>query len=73
MLAFRSEAHLDVWLAESGSARGAVLDVGQARALGSAWFGDSLDADWQPRTVAQSQAIFASLGLTGPFWQLPPG
>lgn len=49
-----------------------MLDAATARALGAAWFGRYLDADWRPRTTAESQALLAELGLEGPFWQLQP-
>jgi hypothetical protein len=38
--------------------------------LAQRWYGDRVDADWQPRTPAESQAILDAVGLTGPFWQL---
>ena len=47
-----------------------MLTLDQARALGGAWFGSYLDADWRPRTTEESQAILASIGLTGAFWEL---
>lgn len=47
-----------------------MLTLDQARALGGAWFGSYLDADWQPRTAEASQAVLESVGLTGSFWQL---
>ena len=43
----------------------------QLHELAVRWYGDRLDADWQPRTVEQSQAILDAVGLTGPFWRLP--
>lgn len=68
MLVFRSEAHLDAWLA--GRPRGAVMPIGKVAELASAWWADRLAPDWQPHTREQNQAILDSLGLTGPFWRL---
>lgn len=68
MLVFRSEAHVDRWLA--GRPRGAVISVSKLAELASAWWDDRLAPDWQPHTREQNQAILHRLGLTGPFWQL---
>ena len=68
MLVFRSEAHLDRWLA--GRPRGAVVPFLKLADLASAWWGDRLAPDWQPHTREQNQAILDSLGLIGPFWRL---
>ena len=68
MLVFRSEAHLDRWLA--GRPRGAVISISKLAELASAWWGDRLAPDWQPHTREQNQGILDGLGLTGPFWRL---
>ena len=68
MLLFRSEGHVDRWLA--GRSRGAVIPITKLAELAEAWWGDRLDPDWQPHTREQNQAILTSLGLTGPFWNL---
>jgi hypothetical protein len=68
MLLFRSEGHVDDWLAER--ARGEIIPVLKLAELASAWWGDRLDPDWRPHTRAQNQAILDRLGLTGPFWRL---
>ena len=52
---------------------GARVDAGGRTWWGNcAWaaYGDRLDPDWSPRTIAQSQAILDRHGLTGPFWSL---
>jgi hypothetical protein len=66
---FRSEEHIDRWLA--GRPPGATVAVDRLCALAVAWWGDRLDPGWRPHTRQQNQAILDSLGLTGPFWQLP--
>jgi hypothetical protein len=66
---FRSEEHVRRWLGERDP--GATLPVTVLAALANAWWGDRLDAAWQPHTRDQNQAILDRLGLTGPHWQLP--
>ncbi len=68
MLLFRSEDHLDAWLA--GRPRGAAIPITKLAELAEAWWGDRLAPDWQPRTREQNQAILTRLGLTDPFWNL---
>jgi hypothetical protein len=50
---------------------GAVLELPQLFDLARAWYGSRLDPDWQPRTRDEAQRVLASVGLVGPFWQLP--
>ena len=66
---FRSEEHIDRWLA--GRSAGYTMNAAKLSDLAHAWWGDRLDPDWRPRTREQNQAILDHLGLTGPFWQLP--
>jgi len=68
MLLFRSEAHVDRWLA--GREGGATIPVTKLADLATAWWGDRLAPDWRPHTREQNQAILDELGLTGPFWRL---
>ena len=68
MLVFRSEAHLDRWLA--GRERGVTISIEMVARLAVAWWSDRLAPDWLPHTREQNQAILESLGLTGPFWSL---
>jgi hypothetical protein len=49
---------------------GAVLTLARLERLARAWYGDRLRGDWRPRTAEESQAVLASVGLTGDFWQL---
>jgi hypothetical protein len=66
---FRSEEHVDRWLA--GRPAGATITVARLAELAHAWWRDRLAPDWRPHTREQNQAILEGLGLTGPFWQLP--
>jgi hypothetical protein len=68
MLLFRSEEHLEVWLA--GRPPGAAIPVAGLADLAHAWWGDRLAPDWRPRRPAESQAILDRVGLTAGFWQL---
>jgi len=66
---FRSEEHLERWLA--GRTPGATLSIATLAELADAWWGDRLAPDWRPHTREQNQAILDRLGLTGDFWRLP--
>jgi len=68
MLVFRSEAHVDRWLA--GRPRGGVIPITKLAELAAAWWGDRLSPDWEPHTREQNQGILDRLGLTDPFWHL---
>ena len=69
MLLFRSEEHVEVWLA--GRQPGATISVTKLCELAHAWWGDRLAPDWQPHSREQNQAILDRLDLKGPFWTLP--
>ena len=70
MLAFRSEAHVDRWCTTRRVPRGASFGLERAWLLGQAWYADKLSPDWSRATSAEAEAAFASIGLTGDFWQL---
>ena len=73
MLLFRSEEHVDKWCADWRFSRGAVLTLERCWRLAAAWYSaDRRDPQWRRATAAQAQALFASLGLTSPFWNLTP-
>jgi hypothetical protein len=65
---FRSEEHLERWLA--GRAPGETTSIETLCALAHAWYSDRLDPAWRPHTLEQNQGILDRLGLTGEFWQL---
>ena len=71
MLLFRSEEHRDTWLDARGLRHGATLSVAQQWHLARIWYGDKMSPEWRRRTPEEAQAVFDSLGLTGPFWKLP--
>jgi hypothetical protein len=66
---FRSEEHLDRWLA--GREPGATISVTKLAELADAWWRDRLPPAWRPHTREQNQAILDRLGLGGDFWRLP--
>ena len=66
---FRSEAHIENWLA--GRVPGATITVHKLSELAHAWWSDRLSPGWIPHTRDQNQAILDRLGLTGDFWRLP--
>ena len=65
---FRSEEHIEQWLA--GRAPGATITVTKLAELAHAWWHDRLAPDWQPHSRDQNQAILDRLDLTDDFWQL---
>ncbi|MEM8621694.1 MAG: hypothetical protein AAGF73_18450 [Actinomycetota bacterium] len=38
--------------------------------LSRGWYAGRLDLDFEPRTLAESQALLSASGFHGPFWQL---
>jgi hypothetical protein len=59
-------------LLRSGSevTTGELVDLTTLRTLAERWYGNRLEPDWRARTLAESQAILDSVGLTGDFWRL---
>jgi len=71
MLFFRDEEHIERWCRQWSLPRGATLTLEQGWRLAGAWFrADRGAPDWRRPTVDEVEAIFSSLGLSGPFWQL---
>jgi hypothetical protein len=70
MLLFRDEEHVDRWCATRELTRGAIISPGQAWALAHGWYKDRVKPDWRRHTVDETEALLASVGLTGPFWNL---
>ncbi|MFL5375821.1 MAG: hypothetical protein ACJ78T_17620 [Myxococcales bacterium] len=72
MLLLRSEQHVERWCEQWRRPRGGTLGLAQAWDLARAWYGNRLDPEYRPFTREEAQAVFARVGLTGPFWELPP-
>lgn len=56
------------WEVANGRAPGRVVPVAQLAALGRRWYRGRLAPDWQPRSLADSQALLTSTGFTGAYW-----
>ena len=67
---FRSEEDVGRWCLARGVVRGAIMTLAQAWDLSQRWYGNRLDPDFRRPTREEAQAIFASVGLTGDFWNL---
>ncbi len=71
MLLFRSEEHIGNWCRQWNQPYGAALSVEQGWSLAHAWYSsDRRDPNWRRYNMDEAHAIFASLGLTSPFWDL---
>jgi hypothetical protein len=70
MLLFRSEEHLDGWLASGEHPSGERMSVAQQWQLAQSWFAGRARPEWTKRSAAEASAVFASAGLTGDFWSL---
>jgi len=70
MLLFRDEEHVDRWCAARDMSPGALLDLPQAWRLARGWYESKLQPDWRRHTLAETEALFTSIGLTGDFWDL---
>jgi hypothetical protein len=70
MLLFRSEEHVERWLAGGGRPRGATLTLDQQWELARTWFRGRHLPEWRKRTAAEAEEVFRSVGLAGDFWRL---
>ena len=71
MSLFRSEDHVLAWTRANSYQLGALVSLERVWALAKAWYADPRAIGWRPRKRDESQAVIASAGLTGPFWELP--
>lgn len=71
MLLFRSEEHVSRWVAAHPGCEGETVSLDRIWALAQRWFATRLDPDWRRWSQEETRAIFDSVGLTGPFWELP--
>jgi hypothetical protein len=46
------------------------LSLARVWALAQAWYGDRMSPAFRGRSTKQAMQIFASVGLTGAFWQI---
>jgi hypothetical protein len=71
MSIFRSEEHVRNWTRANDRQVGAIVPLAQVWKLAKGWYSDPRSASWRPRTRDESQAVIASVGLVGEFWELP--
>ena len=67
---FRGEEHIERWCSQWNFPRGATLTIDQTWQLADAWFQRKAEPDWRRATLDEAEAVFARIGLTGPFWNL---
>ncbi len=71
MLLFRSEEHAERWCTTWKHPFAGLLSIDTGWKLAQAWYGpDRRAPEWRRKTLEEAEALFASLGLTGPFWAL---
>ena len=62
---------MDQWCERTWMARSATMTKEQCWRLSQLWYPERLAPNWHGRVAAEKQALFAEVGLTGPFWLLP--
>lgn len=70
MLLFRDGEHVGRWCDSREMSPGALVPVEQAWRLAHGWYENKLKADWRRHTLEEAEALLASIGLTGAFWNL---
>ena len=68
MLLFRSEETVDLWCAAHNLARRPLVTLEQLWHLAVLWYANRLTVESRRPAPDEMVSIFASLGLTGPFW-----
>lgn len=62
---------MDSWSNRWRLPRGALLSLEHGLKLARAWYGpDRRDPAWRRHSPVEAEALFATLGLTTPFWNL---
>ena len=69
MLLFRSEEHVERWVA-GGRPRGETLTIQQQWLLAKTWFRGRHLPEWRKRTAAEAERVFREAGLRSDFWRL---
>jgi hypothetical protein len=67
---FCDETCVDRWLAETGNAKGYVMDLATLWRLARGWYAGRLDPGYTRRDPSTAAAYFEEVGLSGPFWGL---
>ena len=68
MLLFRSEETVNLWCATHNIPRRPLVSLEQLWFLATTWYGNRLTVDSRRPAADEMVSIFASIGLTGPFW-----
>ena len=68
MLFFRSEERLDEWCAARAVPKRPVVTMRQLWMLSERWYSSRLDPEARRPKPEEMVAIFAEIGLAGPFW-----
>jgi hypothetical protein len=69
MSIFRSEDDIATWLRKTGVPRGVTLSLAHVWQLAQAWYGNRMHPAYRGRTLAEAEAVFASVGLVDEFWR----
>jgi hypothetical protein len=70
MLLFRSEETVDRWCESRQLPRRALVSLDQLWQLAVHWYANRLTVESRRPAPEEMVSIFASIGLTGPFWDL---
>jgi hypothetical protein len=68
MLLFRSEENVNAWCAAHKILRRPLINLEQLWQLAVHWYANRLTVESRRPAADEMVSIFASLGLTGPFW-----
>jgi len=68
MLFFRSEERVDAWCRAQGLPRRPLVSLQQLWDLSVAWYSNRLSPAARRPKPDEMRAIFARIGLEGPFW-----
>ena len=68
MLLFRSEETVNRWCESRGISRRPLVSLDQLWQLAVAWYANRLTVESHRPAPDEMVSVFASIGLTGPFW-----
>jgi hypothetical protein len=68
MLLFRSEETVDLWCARNKVPRRPLINLNQLWQLAVHWYANRLTVESRRPAIDEMMSIFASIGLTGSFW-----
>lgn len=68
---FCSTDHAEMWTEQHDPGAGYIASATTVWRLAQPWYGDRLDAGFQPHSRDHNQRLLDDCGLTGDFWHLP--